>query len=72
MDERADILISRIVDGVANAPEPYAPTLLDIAPWRPVEAPALLKFAVAGPLACLLCYAAAGLLLRVPALQRIF
>ena len=39
---------------------------------RPVEAPALLKFALTGSLACLLCYGAAGLLLRVPALQRLF
>ncbi|WP_306226134.1 hypothetical protein [Bosea beijingensis] len=29
----------RIVDGVANAPDPYAPTVLDIAPWRPEETP---------------------------------
>ncbi|BCB19679.1 hypothetical protein [Bosea sp. ANAM02] len=29
----------RIVDGVANAPDPYAPTSLDIAPWRPQETP---------------------------------
>lgn len=45
--------VGRIVDGVANAPEPYAPTLLDIAPWRPVEAPAELvveaKLDLAGP-----------------------
>ena len=31
--------LGRIVDGVAGAPEPYAPTLLDIAPWRPTEGP---------------------------------
>lgn len=30
----------RIVDGGAGAPDPYAPTLLDIAPWRPAETPA--------------------------------
>jgi hypothetical protein len=30
----------RIVDGVADAPDPYEPTLLDIAPWRPAETPA--------------------------------
>lgn len=30
----------RIIDGVAGAPEPYAPTLLDSAPWRPDEPPA--------------------------------
>jgi hypothetical protein len=29
----------RIVDGVAGAPDPYEPTLLEIAPWRPEEAP---------------------------------
>ncbi len=27
-----------VVDGAAGAAEPYAPTLLDIAPWRPEEA----------------------------------
>jgi hypothetical protein len=30
----------RVVDGVAGAPDPDAPTLLEIAPWRPQEAPA--------------------------------
>ena len=30
----------RIIDGVAGAPDPHAPTLLDIAPWRPAETPA--------------------------------
>lgn len=29
----------RIVDGVAGAPDPYQPNVLDIAPWRPGEAP---------------------------------
>ena len=29
----------RIVDGVVGAPDPHVPTLLDIAPWRPDEAP---------------------------------
>ncbi len=29
----------RIVDGVAGAPDPDAPSLLDIAPWRPEEEP---------------------------------
>ena len=32
--------MGRIVDGVAGAPDPYAPTMLDIAPWRPAEAAA--------------------------------
>ncbi|MCA0419186.1 MAG: hypothetical protein LCH80_10765 [Proteobacteria bacterium] len=45
--------VGRIVDGVAGAPEPYTPTLLDIAPWRPVEAPVELvveaKLDLAGP-----------------------
>jgi hypothetical protein len=39
--------------------------------WREVAAPALLKFAVTGGIACALCYLAAGLLLRVPGVARI-
>lgn len=39
--------------------------------WREVPAPALLKFAVTGSLACVLCYLIAGALLRVPALRRV-
>lgn len=45
--------VGRIVDGVAGAPEPSAPTLLDIAPWRPTEAPVEVateaKLELAGP-----------------------
>ncbi|HUB48872.1 MAG TPA: acyltransferase [Acetobacteraceae bacterium] len=39
--------------------------------WRAVAAPALLKFAVTGSIACTLCYLAAGGLLRVPGVARI-
>ena len=38
--------------------------------WRDIAAPALLKFALTGSVACLLCYVAAGLLLRVPRIAR--
>ena len=39
--------------------------------WRDVTAPALLKFAVTGFVACVLCYLAAGALLRVPGMRRV-
>jgi surface polysaccharide O-acyltransferase-like enzyme len=39
--------------------------------WRHVAAPALLKFAISGLIACVLCYLAAGLLLRVPGMRRV-
>jgi Acyltransferase family len=39
--------------------------------WRGVAAPALLKFALTGALACALCYAAAGALLRLPGVRRV-
>ena len=39
--------------------------------WRLVPAPALLKFAVSGTLACLLCYLIAGWLLRIPIVKRV-
>ncbi|MBX3619651.1 MAG: acyltransferase [Rhizobacter sp.] len=39
--------------------------------WRQVSAPALLKFVVTGSLACVVCYAAAGLLLRLPGVRRV-
>lgn len=39
--------------------------------WRDVGAPALLKFAVTGAVACALCYGLAGLLLRVPGVRRV-
>lgn len=39
--------------------------------WRGVDAPALLKFAITGAISCALCYLAAGLLLRIPAIARI-
>ncbi|MFO1037241.1 MAG: acyltransferase family protein [Geminicoccaceae bacterium] len=39
---------------------------------RAIAAPPLLKFAVVGPIACLLCYTCAGLLMRIPAVQKIF
>jgi surface polysaccharide O-acyltransferase-like enzyme len=39
--------------------------------WREIYAPVLVKFAVTGLLACVLCYALAGLLLRVPVVRRV-
>ena len=39
--------------------------------WRLVPAPALLKFALSGGVACLLCYVLAGALLRVPGVRRV-
>ena len=39
--------------------------------WRSVAAPALLKFALSGSVACLLCYLLAGVLLRVPGVKRV-
>jgi fructose-1,6-bisphosphatase/inositol monophosphatase family enzyme len=39
--------------------------------WRDVAAPALVKFLVTGSAACALCYLAAGVLLRTPAIARI-
>ena len=39
--------------------------------WRGVEAPALLKFAVSGGLACAACYVLAGLLLKLPGVDRV-
>jgi len=39
--------------------------------WRLVPAPALLKFALSGSVACLLCYVLAGALLRVPGVKRV-
>ena len=39
--------------------------------WRGVQAPALVKFALSGGVACLLCYGLAGLLLRVPGVRRV-
>jgi peptidoglycan/LPS O-acetylase OafA/YrhL len=39
--------------------------------WRGVAAPALVKFAVTGSVACALCYFAAGLILRIPKAERI-
>jgi hypothetical protein len=39
--------------------------------WRGVAAPVLLKFAVSGCIACVLCYLLAGLLLHVPGVRRV-
>ena len=39
--------------------------------WRAVQAPALLKFAVSGSIACVLCYVLAGVLLRIPGVARV-
>lgn len=50
----------------------HPPILVGVAiAWRDVAAPALIKFLVTGSVACALCYLAAGLLLRVPAIARI-
>ncbi len=39
--------------------------------WRGVPAPALVKFAVTGSLACVACYLLAGWLLRLPGVRRV-
>jgi surface polysaccharide O-acyltransferase-like enzyme len=39
--------------------------------WRGVAAPALLKFALSGSVACVLCYLLAGQLLHVPGVKRV-
>jgi peptidoglycan/LPS O-acetylase OafA/YrhL len=39
--------------------------------WRYIAAPALVKFVVTGSIACVLCYLAAGLILRIPRAERI-
>ena len=39
--------------------------------WRHIEVPALLKFAVTGSIACVVCYFVAGLLLRIPGVARV-
>ena len=39
--------------------------------WRALPAPPLLKFAVTGSLACVLCFVIAGWLLRVPGVRRV-
>jgi surface polysaccharide O-acyltransferase-like enzyme len=50
----------------------HPPILVGVAvTWRDVAAPALVKFVVTGSVACALCYLAAGVLLRVPAVARI-
>jgi len=52
---------------VIHPPVVVAVTLL----WRLVPAPTLLKFALSGSVACLLCYLLAGALLRVPGVNRV-
>ncbi len=50
----------------------HPPVLVAVAlAWASVPAPALLKFGVSGALACLLCYALAGQLLRLPGVARV-
>lgn len=39
--------------------------------WRGVDAPALLKFALSGGVACVLCYVLAGMLLKLPGVGRV-
>jgi peptidoglycan/LPS O-acetylase OafA/YrhL len=50
----------------------HPPVLVGVAlAWRDVAAPALVKFLVTGSLACALCYAIAGIALRIPVVARI-
>ncbi len=50
----------------------HPPVLVGVAlAWRGVQASALLKFAVTGSLATVLCFILAGLLLRAPLLRRV-
>ena len=50
----------------------HPPVLVGLAlVWRNIEAPHLVKFAVTGITACLVCYLIAGMLLRVPGVRRI-
>jgi peptidoglycan/LPS O-acetylase OafA/YrhL len=50
----------------------HPPILVGVAlAWRAVAAPPLLKFAITGSLACLICYGVAGLLLRIRGLDRV-
>lgn len=50
----------------------HPPILVGVAlAWRSVAAPPLIKFAITGLATCLLCYLAAGLLLRAPAVRRV-
>jgi surface polysaccharide O-acyltransferase-like enzyme len=50
----------------------HPPVLVAVAlAGRGVPAPALLKFAVTGSLACALCFVIAGWLLRLPGLRRV-
>ncbi len=50
----------------------HPPVLVGVAlVWRDVAAPALVKFLVTGSLACTLCYAIAGIALRIPVVARI-
>jgi surface polysaccharide O-acyltransferase-like enzyme len=50
----------------------HPPVVVGVAlAWRGIQAPALLKFALTGSLACVLCYLIAGALLRVPGVQRV-
>lgn len=50
----------------------HPPVVVGVAlAWRDVAAPALVKFAVTGSLACVLCYLIAGVALRIPIVARI-
>ncbi|MCC2101069.1 MAG: acyltransferase [Hyphomicrobiales bacterium] len=50
----------------------HPPILTGVAvAWRSVSAPPLLKFGATGAIACLLCYIAAGLVLRIPGVNRV-
>jgi len=50
----------------------HPPVLVGVAlAWRDVPAPPLVKFAVTGAVACLVCFFAAGQLLRAPGLDKV-
>jgi len=51
----------------------HPPVLVAVAlAWRPLAAPALLKFAVTGTVTCGLCFILAGWLLHIPGAKRVF
>ena len=52
---------------VIHPPVVVAVTLV----WRSVEAPALLKFALSGSIACVCCYLLAGMLMKLPGVERV-
>jgi peptidoglycan/LPS O-acetylase OafA/YrhL len=50
----------------------HPPVLVGVAlAWRDVPAPSLVKFAATGAAACLICFLAAGQLLRLPGVDKV-